>query len=718
MTDVAIRELVLKVHSRCDLACDHCYVYRHADQSWRRMPPLLSEETLRQVARRLAEYAYEQRLASIAVILHGGEPLLAGPARLRSICAELTRALASTTDLDLHIHTNGVRLNRAHLEVFKEFDVKVGVSLDGNRVANDRHRLDHRGRSSYERVLRGLELLRLPEYRHLFQGLLCTVDVANDPVLVHDALTGLQPPRIDYLLPHATWDAPPPPGRPGAATPYADWLLRVFDRWDEQGRSVPVRTFDSVLSTLRGGPALTEALGLASGGIAVVETDGTIEQADSLKIAYDGAPATGYDVFRHGFREFTERAGGRVLRSGVSEACRRCRVVASCGGGLYAHRYDAGRGFDNPSVYCTDLRALIEGVAERITERKLAPAVTSVGELGRARLRLDRTLLAGVNTKLAGSADWDEVWRLLVRLDGDGTRAPHLDAVISHPYLRPALISSWDGTVDLPRFMAVGTAAALRAGVQATLRWDEPGLLVHLPTLGTVRMSRPGRVEFRVGAGGFRVRDGDPEADGPGDSSLALRRWRPLVSLRLGHGLLLIDDADPSRDCFPTPVTPPLDPGPLDEFRSRLEAAFGLLDEREPGWREGVNALATTTITPLTAGAGLRLGACGSGALGVAIDFEPEEFVRELPRLGRRARLAALREVVDLNLPGSPAGRLLDLASEYVGTAAGPSPEAGRARVLAGRVLSALYELPERELTENGAYLADELKTEWATLHD
>ncbi|MEU6534394.1 radical SAM/SPASM protein FxsB, inactivated metallohydrolase extension form [Streptomyces sp. NPDC047000] len=716
---MTVREVVLKVHSRCDLACDHCYVYRHADQSWRRMPPLIAEETVRQVALRLSEYVTEERITSLVVILHGGEPLLAGPARLRSICAQFTRALARSTDLDLHIHTNGVRLNRALLEVFREYDVKVGLSLDGDRAANDRHRLDHRGRSSHTRVLRGLGLLRLPEYRHLFQGLLCTVDVANDPVRVHDALTALDPPRIDYLLPHATWDVPPPPGRPGTATPYADWLLKVFDRWDGQGRPVPVRIFDSVLSTLRGGPALTEALGLAPGGIAVVETDGTIERPDSLKIAYDGAPATGYDVFRHGLREFTERTEAGTRPAEVSEICRSCRAVASCGGGLYAHRYSSERGFDNPSVYCADLLALIGGVAERITERALAPAVTSAGELGRARLRLDRTLLAGANTKLAGRADWDEAWRLLVRLDLDEAAAVHLDAVISHPYLRPSLLSSWDGTADLPRLMAAGAAAVLRAGAEATLRWEEPSPEIHLPTLGTLRLPRPGAVEFRTGPHGFRVRVGDRAVIGCDDVSRTARGWRPLASLALGHGpQVLIDDADPFRDCFSVPVTPPLGPGPLDAFRERLRAAYRLLDEREPAWWEGVNAPATTTITPLSAGFGPRLGSCGSGALGVATDVDPEEFVRALPGLGRRARLTALREVVDLHLPGSPAGRLLELASAYVGIATRQSPGARRAHALAGHVLNQLSGLPERELTENGVYLMEELRREWATPRD
>lgn len=208
--DPAIQQLVLKIHSRCDLACDHCYVYEAADQTWRSRPTVISEETLDQVSRRLTEYVLARNLESITVILHGGEPLLVGPVRLRRICAELTRALTPVTTLDLRIHTNGVRLNRDHLRVFDEFRVKVGISLDGDRVANDRHRLDRRGRSSYDRVLKAVELLRLPEHRHLYQGLLCTVDVANDPVAVHDALTSLDPPRIDYLLPHSTWDSPPP----------------------------------------------------------------------------------------------------------------------------------------------------------------------------------------------------------------------------------------------------------------------------------------------------------------------------------------------------------------------------------------------------------------------------------------------------------------------------------------------------------------------------
>src|SRR3954467_3145179 len=146
---IAFREIVLKVHSRCDLACDHCYVYEHADQSWRARPKAISPEVISQTASRLAEHARDHALPPVTVILHGGEPLLAGPARLRLVCEEFTRALAGTAALDLRIHTNGLQLNRRCLDLFAEYGVRVGVSLDGDRAANDRHRRFADGRTSH-----------------------------------------------------------------------------------------------------------------------------------------------------------------------------------------------------------------------------------------------------------------------------------------------------------------------------------------------------------------------------------------------------------------------------------------------------------------------------------------------------------------------------------------------------------------------------------------
>jgi uncharacterized protein len=72
--DIPLRQFVLKVHSRCDLACDHCYVYQGADQSWRKRPMAMSDETIAWTAQRIAEHAKTHQLTRVYVVLHGGEP--------------------------------------------------------------------------------------------------------------------------------------------------------------------------------------------------------------------------------------------------------------------------------------------------------------------------------------------------------------------------------------------------------------------------------------------------------------------------------------------------------------------------------------------------------------------------------------------------------------------------------------------------------------------
>ena len=458
---VPLSQIVLKVHSRCDLACDHCYVYEAADQSWRGRPKVISDEVISHTARRIAEHVSSHALPAAQVVLHGGEPLLAGPVRLRRVVTELHDALRGLCDLDLRIHTNGVLLSEQFCELFAEYDVKVGISIDGDRAANDRHRRYADGRSSYDKVIRALGLLRTGPFRHLYAGLLCTIDIANDPLVVYQSLMDLRPPRIDFLLPHATWDHPPA-RRPASDSDYADWLIAIFDQWLAEGCPARIRTFDSILSTLRGGHSYTEALGLDQVSLLVIETDGSYEQVDSLKAAFDGAPETGSDVFRHSIDTVAGHPGILARQQGVaglSETCQECPVVVSCGGGLYPHRYRTGTGFDNPSVFCSDLLKLISHISSRLPRepadgpgsqvhalsgrsfRTLAagfgdpPALTELIEAERSLSRglvgaVYQAAMAAPEVPAAARAGLRGAWSLLTRLDREQPKA--LNAVLSH----------------------------------------------------------------------------------------------------------------------------------------------------------------------------------------------------------------------------------------------------------------------------------------------
>lgn len=367
----AFRQFVLKIHGRCDLACSYCYVYTMADQRWRARPRVMSRKTMDQTAQRIAEHTRSHGLASIEVIMHGGEPLLAGPDRITHCVSGVRAAVGDDVEVYVNIQTNGTLLDSDYLRLFHELRVSVGVSLDGDQTAQDRNRRRANGRSSYSEVSRALRELSGEQHRALFSGLLCTIDLRNDPITTYESLLCFSPPKVDFLLPHGNWSSPPRDRVPGSPdTPYADWLIAVFERWYGAARQeTHVRMFDEIINVLLGGQSRVEGVGLSPIRMVVVETDGAIEQSDSLASAYHGAAATGMHVVDDSFDaalwlpEFSLRQLGAPT---LAAECRVCRVHRICGGGLHVHRFSQNRGFDNASVYCPDLYRLILHIRNRL----------------------------------------------------------------------------------------------------------------------------------------------------------------------------------------------------------------------------------------------------------------------------------------------------------------------------------------------------------------
>jgi uncharacterized protein len=361
------REFIVKVHSRCDLSCDYCYMYEMADQAWRNQPRSMSPETAELTARRIGEHARSHHLPGVTLIVHGGEPLLAGRDLITQLVTATRRSAGPGIPVAACVQTNGVGLSDAYLTLFDELGVMIGVSLDGDIDAQDRHRRFASGRGSYTSVAAALR--RLQRFPHLYSGLLCTIDLRNDPVRTYQALAGFAPPKIDFMLPHGTWAAPPPGRDPDPArTPYADWLIEVFDHWYPRPLT-RVRLFEEIMQLLLGGHSDSESVGLAPARMVVIETDGTIEQVDTLKAAFAGATATGLHVASDPLDTallLPQIAARQIGARALSAQCRACTIHPVCGGGMYSHRYREGTGFANPSVYCPDLMALITHIKDRI----------------------------------------------------------------------------------------------------------------------------------------------------------------------------------------------------------------------------------------------------------------------------------------------------------------------------------------------------------------
>ena len=98
-----IQTFFLRVSARCNLACEYCYVFKHSDMSWRDLPQTISRDTVALFAKRLREYAEQEDLQNILVVLHGGEPMLLGSTVLLQHMDTIRDTMRDTTQVDFSL---------------------------------------------------------------------------------------------------------------------------------------------------------------------------------------------------------------------------------------------------------------------------------------------------------------------------------------------------------------------------------------------------------------------------------------------------------------------------------------------------------------------------------------------------------------------------------------------------------------------------------------
>jgi len=100
---------------------------------------------------------------------------------LAELARELRASLGPICTVEIGLQTNGVRLDADMIATLRQHGVMIGVSVDGPPADHDRHRVRRNGRGSFDAVRAALDLLRRPENRPSYAGILCTVSPLVDP---------------------------------------------------------------------------------------------------------------------------------------------------------------------------------------------------------------------------------------------------------------------------------------------------------------------------------------------------------------------------------------------------------------------------------------------------------------------------------------------------------------------------------------------------------
>ncbi len=358
--------MIIKMHSRCNINCTYCYMYNLGDDPSASLPKRLNLEAIDAVIASARREFEAGRMGTASFALHGGEPLLVGKTYMRQFLARV-RDLAGDLPLKLTMQTNGLLLDDAWCDLMEEYRVSVGISLDLPDQHGRTQRLDFKGRDTYSRVIEAVKRFR---ERSCFAGVIMVASEFADGAAAVELLCGdLQVPWFDILIPDLTHD------HIAGRTDWAETQRRLlafytsaFDTWaGKYAETIDCRLFDNLVSLHLGGNSSADAVGTPGFSAVILETDGSVELHDTLRICSGFDRRLFESVSDNVYSDVRDHEKYKQINSGdfpSAEACRNCDVQTLCQGGELAHRYSREKGFSNASVHCQLLYGLISHVGQ------------------------------------------------------------------------------------------------------------------------------------------------------------------------------------------------------------------------------------------------------------------------------------------------------------------------------------------------------------------
>ncbi len=373
----------------CNLDCEYCFfLSKEALYPGDRFR--MGDDLLDTYIRQLLE---SHTTPEVTIAWQGGEPTLMGVDHFRRAIELVEHYRRPGQTVEHTIQTNGTLLTDEWCELLAEHHFLVGISIDGPPALHDRYRVDKKGRPTYDRVVRGLDLLK---QHGVDWNVLCTVNAANQhapldvyrffrddlgarhiqfiPIVERDNDTGFQEGDTvtDRSVDPEAW------GR---------FMIAVFDEWvtGDVG-TVFVPHFDAALASWLGMPPSLCIFGETCGNAVALEHNGDLYSCDHF---VEPDHLLGNITRTHMVELLAspqQRAFGNAKRDTLPAYCRGCEVRFACNGECPKNRFtltpDGEPGLNylcaGYKAFFTHIDGLMRIMADLLRQNRYADEVVTV----------------------------------------------------------------------------------------------------------------------------------------------------------------------------------------------------------------------------------------------------------------------------------------------------------------------------------------------------
>ena len=146
--------IILRMTNSCNLNCSYCYdKNNHINPQKENIKFLNNMNTLVDNIKKILV----NKNCRDKIIFHGGEPLLIDAKNYENLILKL---IQFNPYIRFSIQTNGTLLTKEHINVFKKYNVSIGISLDGYNEEMNKYRIYSNGKNSFKIIMKKIEILK------------------------------------------------------------------------------------------------------------------------------------------------------------------------------------------------------------------------------------------------------------------------------------------------------------------------------------------------------------------------------------------------------------------------------------------------------------------------------------------------------------------------------------------------------------------------------
>lgn len=344
--------IVIQPTPFCNIDCSYCYLSHRSDKT------KLESVELRGILEKVL--AFPTLGDEITIVWHAGEPLVLGVDYYSKAFEVANAARPAHLKVTHAFQTNGTLITDRWCELFREWNVAIGLSLDGPRDIHDTHRRTRAGKGTFDAAMKGLASLRRNGVPFYVISVLTEVAIAQPEKMFqfykeHEITdVGFNVEEQEGIHRASTLA--------GVAEHHFVTFLEQFCALMERERfAIAVRELEETMRAIqgadRGAPTSNQNVPF---GIVSIDVRGDVYTFSPELVGYGGAEYPTFAVGNLRRDSFAELSRSPVLGrmtqmidAGIEMCRRRCGYFPICGGGAPSNKlFENGTFASDETRYC------------------------------------------------------------------------------------------------------------------------------------------------------------------------------------------------------------------------------------------------------------------------------------------------------------------------------------------------------------------------------